>query len=77
MWVEPTSCNTCVNQGGNEEGKLNQANEKNGRAKLEPRAESERPHFKESLRSWTLRWDITLTWYEREEVLLLSCLGGR
>ena len=75
MWVDLASCNAGVNQGGDEKGKLDQANEKNGGAKLEPRAESELPHLKEILSSWVLRWDVSLTWYERKEVLLLSCLS--
>lgn len=75
MWVELAGCDAGVNQAGDEKGKLDQANEKNGGAKLEPRAESELPHLKEILGSWVLRWDVSLTWYERKEVLLLSCLG--
>ena len=75
MWVEPAGCDAGVNQAGDKKGKLDQANEKNGGAKLEPRAESERPHLKEILSSWVFRWDVSLTWYERKEVLLLSCLG--
>ncbi len=75
MWVELAGCDAGVNQRGDEEGKFNQANEKNGGAKLEPRAESELPHFKEIFRSWVFRGDVSLSWYKRKEVLLLGCLG--
>ena len=77
VWVDTASCYAGVNQRGYEKGKLDKANKKNGRANLEPRAESELPHFKKSLRSWIFRRDVTLTWYEGEEVLLLSCLSRR